>query len=187
MTRSLLQLALALSLAAVAVTGCDRLRGDRAQNAAAQAARKAIDAYSKASERSNGAHQAVLQAFKTANAASSLGGYRQAMRDEVLPRMNEFVGRLDAMQAGTPELQKIHKILVEGYRAALTEIGGFVDKLEKPSDLSRFEDIRTRLQERVRLYRDELDRYYKQNQRLLRGGGPAEGAVSTATPVTPTR
>ena len=160
MYRPLVFTALLLSLA-LALVGCDKVRGDRDKEAARAKARAAIDAYSKASERANVAHAKVLAAFKSANGANSLQGYRKAMRDEVLPRMNEFIGRLEGMQTGTEELGRIHRVLVGGYRDALAEIRTFVKDLDEPGDLARFPEIRARLQQRVKAYRGELDAYYK--------------------------
>jgi len=162
------------------VAGCDKIKGDNQQSEEILQARAAIDAYSKASERANDAHARVIAAFAAANKSTNLAEYRSAMRNQVLPRMNEFVGRLDAMQTGTPELKRVHSVLVAAYRNALTDIRAFVDTLQSPSDLERFREIRRKLQQEVRRYRTELDAYYVQFNRRLRGGQSAPEPAKAA-------
>ena len=178
-------------LAALVLAGCDRITGvfaDREKVEAANQARAAIDAYSQASERANAAHRNVIEAFAKANGAENLEDYKAAMREQVLPRMTVFVERLESMQTGTAELQRVHNILVTAYQTARVDMAKFVDELQSPSDLKRFNAIRQRLQGDVARYRAALNDYYTNFNRKLRGGQDKaqEGAApaSAATPVT---
>lgn len=169
--------------------GCDRISGifgDRAQVQAENTARAAIDAYSIASEQANSSHRKVIEAFATANGSSNLADYKSAMREQVIPRMTVFVERLEVMQVGTADLQRIHAILVAAYMKARTDMVKFVDELQSPSDLDKFNKIRKRLQSEVQHYRIELDAYYSNFSRKLRGLPPeVVRQPAGATPTAP--
>lgn len=183
--RSLVVLSLALG-AVPLLGGCDKISGifgERAEVVAQRKARDAIDAYSKASEQANVAHRKVIEAFAKANGAKNLAEYKATMREQVLPRMTVFVERLELMQTGTPELQKVHNILVNAYQSARVDMAKFVDELQSPRDLGRFNEIRAQLQAGVEKYRAALDAYYGRFSRKLRGGekpvDPPKSATST--------
>lgn len=174
--------------AALALGGCDRVAGifaDRAEAKARKEARTAIDAYSTASQRANGAHAKVIEAFAKANTSRNLSEYKTAMRDQVLVRMSGFIELLEFMPAGTPELKRIHGILISAYKAAHADITKFVKELESPRDLGKFTTIREQLQAQVQDYRAQLDVYYGNFSRKLRGGEP-KPAVSTPAMATAT-
>jgi len=163
-------------------SGCDKIRGDRAESSATRRAQTAINAYSKASERVNGLHGDIIGAFGRANTANNLPDYRDALRGEVVPAMERFVERLEKMPTGTPELQRIHLGLVAAYRKALEQIQTFIRDLRSPDDLPGFNPIRDRLQQQVALYNRDLDAYYRRFRRELR----FEGAVGASAGATPT-
>lgn len=155
--------------------GCERISGifgDRAKVQVENKARNAIDAYSAASEQANSAHRKVIEAFAKANGSRNLADYKTAMREQVIPRMTFFVERLEMIQAGTPELLRIHAILIAAYKKAQADIAKFVEALQSPGDLDKFNEIRKRLQSEVQHYRTELDAYYGNFSRKLRGLSP---------------
>ena len=173
----------------VMVGGCDRVSaifGDRAKAQAQKSADTAIDAYSKASEQANSAHRNVIEAFAKANSSRNLADYKKAMREQVIPRMTVFVERLELMTTGTPQLQRIHKILLAAYKKASVDMTAFVDTLQSPNDLGKFKKIRQDLQDNVEHYRVELHKYYTNHNRKLREGPMADETSSPPQSATAT-
>jgi len=162
--------------------GCDKIRSDRAEATQTREAQAAINAYSKASERVNGLHGDIIQAFGRANQANNLPDYREALREDVVPAMERFIARLEQMPTGSSELQHIHLSLVSAYRKALGEIQTFVHDLREPKDLPGFNTIRDHLQQGVALYNRDLDAYYRRFRRALRFESGVDGpGAATAT------
>lgn len=165
--------------------GCDRLREDRAAAEQRKQAQDAIAAYSEASKNANGLHHAIMEAFGRANASTNLQDYRTALRDEVLPAMERFQARLEAMPTGTPELKAVHVGLSAAYKQAIDEIRVFVRDLRAPDDLRAFSPIRDRLQQKVNQYNRDLEAYYRSCRRELRfQGGELASSPAAATPTT---
>lgn len=176
---------LALVLAMFVAPGCAKAKEDRARSEAVAKAAAAIERYSQASDSANNAHRAVMKAFADANRSTNLSDYKSSLRNEVLPRMREFIGLLEAMPTDTAELKGIHGKLIEGYRRARDDIADFERGLEDPSGLAKFDVIRADLQQAVRAYKTALDSYYAMHKRQLRMDGGAEAAASSAE-ATPT-
>ena len=161
---------------------CKKIQQDRALSAEMQAATAAIAAYSKASDDANQAHRDVLKAFDDANHSSNLPAYKQALRSQVLPAMDAFLAKLRQMPTGTAELKVIHGTLVGAYETARSEIGRFEADLTGSDGLGQFAAIRNKLQTGVKLYREQLDKYYTKFERKLR----MDGAAPLANAATPT-
>lgn len=180
-----------LLLAALALlpTSCKKIQQDRAISAEMQAATAAIAAYSKASDDANQAHRDVLKAFDDANHSSNLPAYKNALRSQVLPAMDAFLAKLRQMPTGTAELKVIHGTLVGAYETARGEIGRFEADLTGSEGLGQFGAIRNKLQAGVKLYREQLDKYYAKFERKLRleGAAPlaASATATTPAPATP--
>lgn len=169
-----------------ALLACQRLAEDRTRSEAYRAAVAAIDRYSTASSAANDAHRAVLSAFAAANESKNLPDYRRALRERVLPAMEAFVQRLQAMPTGTPELAAVHAKLTTGYRKARDAIAEFERGLQSPAQLQRFDAIRAALQAAAVDYEAALQAYYQRHGRQLAGiGAPADAATPAATPATP--
>ena len=158
--------------------GCKRVKDERKLSAATLQAIAAIQQYSAASDAANSAHRAVMTAFADANRSSNLPDYKQSLRTVVLPAMDAFIARLDAMPAGTPGLAAVHRKLVLSYKTARTDIDAFESGLEDVAGLGGFDDIRQRLQAGVANYSKELERYYARFDRRLRLEG-APGPMSS--------
>lgn len=163
---------------------CQKLRQERQESVQARTAGDAIQKYSQASDAANLAHKAVMDAFDKANRSSNLPDYKSALRTLVLPAMDTFLTQLRAMPTGTPELKRIHALLVDAYAQARREIDDYEAGLQSAEGLGRFTDIRTQLQQRVKAYREALAKYYAQYQRQLRldAGPDATSLSSSATP-----
>lgn len=172
-------------LLALALSGCEKPVEDRQRAAALQQTQAAIGAYSQASQAANSLHSEVIGAFVKANQSPSLPDYRDAMKRDVLPAMDRFIERLQAMPAGTPDLEQIHGGLLSAYKDARSELAAYADSLETAKDLARFGPIRERLQQRVAAYRSDLDAYYRRHNRQLRLEAGAAGAPGAATPTAP--
>lgn len=166
------------------LAGCKKAKEERKLSEAAEAAQLAIAAYSKASDDTNAAHKAVLQAFAAANRSGSLSAYKTALRNDVLPKLDVFVAQLKAMPTGTPELAAIHKPLVEAYQKARADLDAFEAGLTDPTKLGQFDTIRSTLQTAVQRYHLDLAKYYEANARQLRLA--REEAVEAAGAATPT-
>jgi len=177
------QLWLLLAALALLPASCKKIQQDRAISAEMQAATTAIAAYSKASDDANQAHRDVLKAFDDANHCSNLPGYKNALRSQVLPAMDAFLAKLRQMPTGTAELKVIHGTLVGAYETARSEIGRFEADLTGSEGLGQFAAIRNKLQAGVKLYREQLDKYYGKFERKLRLEGPTPLAAA-ATPTT---
>lgn len=191
--------ALAVVLA-VACGGCKRIAEDRARSEATAKAVAAIEAYSVASVAANDAHRAVVVEFAAANRSTNLADYRRALRERVLPAMDGFVQRLRTMPAATADLAAVHARLITAYDKARRDIATFEAELKSPTDLPRFDRIRTELQDAVKAYQQGLRAYYASHDRQLasdRGGpdvapaasrptsAPATATPTTAAPATP--
>lgn len=165
------------------LAGCKKAKEERKLTEAAEAAQLAIAAYSKASDDTNAAHKAVLQAFAAANRSGSLSAYKAALRGDVLPKLDVFLAQLKAMPTGTPELAAIHKPLVEAYQKARVDLDAFEAGLTDPSKLGQFDTIRSALQTAVQRYHLDLAKYYEANARQLRlAREEAAEASGVATP-----
>lgn len=173
-------LALLLLCTLWGAAGCKRVKAERKLSAETLQAIAAIQQYSAASEAANSAHRAVMTAFADANHSSNLPDYKQSLRTIVLPAMDAFITRLDAMPAGTPELAAVHRKLVLSYKTARTDIDAFESGLEDVAGLGGFDDIRQRLQAGVANYSKELERYYARFDRKLRLEGAPGPMSSTA-------
>jgi type II secretory pathway pseudopilin PulG len=171
-------------IAAMAGTGCKKAKEERKASAEAEAAQSAIAAYSKASDEANAAHRAVLDAFAAANRSASLSAYKTALRSDVLPKLDAFIAKLEAMPTATPELAAIHKPLLAAYKKARADLDAFEAKLTDPTALGQFDTIRQALQTAVKTYHEQLAAYYQKNARQLRLA--KEEAAAQAEGVTPT-
>ncbi len=161
--------------------GCEKARKERAAREAHAKVATAIEQYSAASASANTAHKEVLDAFAAANASTNLPDYKAALRTRVLPAMDLFVHKLEAIPTTTPELKGVHGKLTEAYRRARDEIADFERGLSDAQGLHRFDEIRTGLQSAVADYRAQLADYYKRHDRQLRLDG-----ARLAESVTPT-
>jgi hypothetical protein len=164
-------------LSTVGPLGCTKLRQEREASTQAHTAAEAIQRYSQASDAANLAHKAVMDAFDKANRSANLPDYKAALRTLVLPAMDAFLVKLRAMPTGTPELVKIHGLLVDAYTQARREIDDYEKGLQSADGLRQFTDIRTHLQQRVKAYREALAKYYGQYQRQLRLDAPDASAL----------
>jgi hypothetical protein len=167
------------------LAGCQRLADDRNRSEAYRAAVAAIDQYSTASAAANDAHRAVLSAFAAANDSKNLPDYKRALRERVLPAMDAFVKRLQAMPTGTPELAAVHAKLTDGYRKARDAIAEFERGLASPSELQRFDTIRAGLQAAAQNYETALHAYYHRHGRQLAGARAPTDTTAAPAPATP--
>ena len=188
---------LALSCGLWLVTGCQKVEEDRARSVQIEQAKQAITAYSEASAKTNDLHGRVIASFAVANRSKNIPDYRDAMRSNVVPAMQKYIGHLETMPTETPDLERIHLGLVAAYRQALAEIELFVRDLLSHSDLDQFDRIRDGLQARIVIYDNELHQYYQQYGHELRYAAkkappqpaevapvqPAQTATATTTPV----
>jgi len=171
-----------LGLTLTLLGGCKHVQAERALSAETRKAIAAIQQYSAASARTNEAHGAVLTAFAEANRSSNLSDYKNGLRNGVLPAMDTFIARLQAMPTDTTELAKIHGKLLLAYTDARGEVDSFEAGLQDASGLARFDDTRKRLQSRIAAYDTELASYYAKFDRKLR----LESASAQAAAVTGT-
>ncbi|MBM4342289.1 MAG: hypothetical protein FJ100_02805 [Deltaproteobacteria bacterium] len=176
------------------LAGCEKARQERAARQAQAAVASAIEQYSTASAGANAAHREVLDAFAAANASTNLPDYKAALRTRVLPAMDVFVHKLEAIPTATAELKAVHGRLTEAYRRARDEIAEFERGLGDAQGLRRFDEIRTALQRAVADYRIQLADYYTRHDRQLRldAARMAESATPTgrsppaaSTPASP--
>lgn len=174
--RTALRIALCAALALGVAPGCAKAREDRSRLAELQAGAQAIESYSAATDRANAAHREVMAAFAQANASTNLTDYKAALRTRVLPAMDAFIAKLAAMPTGTKELARIHGGLTEAYRRSRDAIGEFERTLQDPAGLTKFDAIRDQLQRDVRLYSDQLGKYYAAHSRQLRLESAKESA-----------
>ena len=174
----------AVAVAGLASVGCGKAKQERAAMEALREGAVAIEQYSAATDRANSSHREVLAAFAAANASSNLTDYKAALRTKVLPAMDTFIAKLAAMPTGTSELKRVHGGLTEAYRRCRDAVAEFERELKDPAGLPRFDAIRTELQQAVRLYSDQLSKYYAAHRRQLRieAGKDAQlAAQATAT------
>lgn len=163
------------------VCGCGKIDADRAQSEATARAHVAIAAYSAASQAANGLHGEVIDAFQRANRSPSLPDYRDAIRKGVLPAMDRFIERLRAMPTDIEDLERIHAGLVRAYSEARDQLAAYADNLNAAANLSEFQPIREQLRQRVSAYRNDLEAYYRGQNRQLRNDAPPLPAEATKT------
>lgn len=163
-------------LLVVAAMACERRGGDEEREAERKRAREAIRAYSAKVPEADRYRADFEAAWRKANQLEDVAAYREAVREEVIPKLKSYRAALRTMPTGTSELERIHGIVVEAYDRALKAFRTFADGLAPGNVDARYETLRKTMEEVAaaeQRYREGLEAYYAKSQVLLVGGsGP---------------
>lgn len=175
----------------VPLSGCERIRGALEDRRELTAEQQAIQAYSDATDKVNVQQQRFVQAWERAVKNEEVTPLKTAVEKEVIPALTDYLGALRKMPTATPELERIHSVIVAAYEATLQDLQTFVTTLSEENRKEPVDLLIARLSALSKAeeeYRKDLKAYYEKHnitliqdkQEASQPAGAAEGAPGAA-------
>lgn len=164
------RIALLLAAALLASTGCDRIRAALEERQELTDQQRAIQAYSDATPKVNLAQQRFVQAWELAVKNEQVAPLEEAIEKQVVPALDAYVKALREMPAGTPDLKRIHGLLLSAYETLQTDVAAFIEALSEENRKEPVDALVERLEALTRAedaYRKELKAYYESHNITL--------------------
>ncbi|GMV43890.1 MAG: hypothetical protein AMXMBFR64_56060 [Myxococcales bacterium] len=186
------RLALLLAALLLASSGCERIRAALEERQELTAEQRAIQAYSDATPAVNQAQGRFVQVWELAVKNEQVEPLRAAIEKDVDPALDAYVEALRGMPATTPDLARIHGLLVSAYSKLQADVKVFREALSEENRKEPVDALIAQLDELTKAedtYRRELKSYYeKHNITLITEKGvendPAKGAEGAEGPAT---
>lgn len=192
------RLALLLAALLLAMSGCDRIRAALEERQELTAEQRAIQAYSDATPHVNQAQQRFVQAWEQAVKNEKVEPLREAIEKTVDPALEEYLAALREMPTSTPDLQRIHGLIVSAYGKLQVDVKTFREALNEENRKEPVDALIAQLDDLTKAedaYRRELKGYYEKHNITLvlekneatedGAEGPSTGATRAAPPTKP--
>jgi hypothetical protein len=162
--RGLLLSALSLMLT---LTACESVNRDTDAERKIIVEQKAIVAYSKAVPAADLQQTQFSRAWKKANENKSMKGFRENMETQVIPSLQHHVKSLEDMPTGSPELEKIHKTVLDSWSQVVIAFNVFVDGLNEDNVETKYKallEAMDKVGEAEKAYHASLHEYYARSR-----------------------
>lgn len=156
--------ALLLAALLLATTGCDRIRAALEERQELTDEQRAIQAYSDATPKVNLAQQRFVQSWELAVKNEQVAPLKAAIEKDVVPALDDYLKVLRSMPTGTPELERVHGIIIAAYVTMQSDVAAFRDSLSEENRKEPVDTLVERLGALTRAedsYRKELKAYYE--------------------------
>ena len=162
--RGLLLSALSLLLT---LTACESVNRDTDAERQIVAEQKAIVAYSKAVPAADLQQTQFSKAWSEANEINNMKACRESMETKVIPSLKHHVTSLGEMPTGSPELEKIHKTVLDSWSQVVIAFNVFVDGLNEDNVETKYKallEAMDKVGEAEKAYHASLREYYARSR-----------------------
>lgn len=157
----------ALLPALLLAPACDLINGPSELERKIAAEQQVIAAYSAEVPKVDQRQQAFLEAWTRAHTLKDFKAYKEALEVNVLPALDAYVAAAEAMPAGSEELARIHRVMLDALVAAKTSFHAYGAALTEENVEQGYAEVLTRM-DAVRAaratYLEQLKTHYAKNR-----------------------